>query len=53
LIINSELFIDNVLTQINAATDGHNVTAYGTFIQAILLGGSYLVAQPLASYDYI
>lgn len=53
LLINSDLFIDNVLSRIGGTMNGDSIAAYGTIIQSLILGCSYLVFQPLATYDYI
>lgn len=53
ILINSELFIDNVLSNINGAVNDDIIAPYGTIIQSLILGGSYLIFQPLAAYDYI
>ena len=53
LLINSEIFIDNVLSSISGAVRDDTVATFGTMIQSAILGGSYLVFQPLATYDYI
>lgn len=53
LIISTDVFIDNVLSGIPGAVDADKPTNSGVFIQSLIMGFSYLIFQPLATYKYI
>lgn len=53
IIINSDVFIDNVLSGFSGAVDGDRTTTYGAIVQSMIMGSSYLLFQPLATYQYI
>ena len=53
IIISSDIFTDNVLSGIKGATIGDKTTTYGATICGLIMGFSYLLFQPLATYGYI
>lgn len=53
LIINSDIFLENILSKLDKTVEGNVPTTYGTIIQSLILGVSYLLIEPLACYGYI
>ena len=53
MLINSDMFIDNILSKISNTTNSGIVTAYGVLLQSLIMGATYVLFQPLATYDYI
>lgn len=53
IIINSDIFLENILSKLDKAVEGNCTTTYGTIIQSIIMGFGYMLIQPLASYGYV
>jgi hypothetical protein len=53
MLINSDIFVDNVLSKMGNAVNNDMTTAYGVFLQSLIVGLSYVIFQPLAAYNYI
>ena len=53
VILNSDVFISRILTNINGAVDGKIATNMGVIIQSILLGASYIIMDGLVRNDVV